>query len=62
MNLKKELFMAILVLCFPLALLMKNTGQFLPRPAWKHGFLIVFAMFIAVLNLNKMTEFIYFNF
>jgi D-alanyl-lipoteichoic acid acyltransferase DltB (MBOAT superfamily) len=59
---KYPLFVSLFFLSFPLALLMKNTSQIIPKPNRKYRALIVMAALVAILNLNRITEFIYFNF
>jgi D-alanyl-lipoteichoic acid acyltransferase DltB (MBOAT superfamily) len=59
---KYDLFVTLFFLSFPLVLLLKNTSQLVPPPNRRYRVLIVMAALFAIINLNRITEFIYFNF
>ena len=59
---KYEHFLLLLILCFPLVLKMKNSSQINPVPGKWQRRMIIGASIVAVLNFERITEFIYFNF
>ena len=62
MNQKSEIFLVMFVFSLAAAFLLRNTSQFLPRPVLGHRVLVVVAATVAIINLDRLTEFIYFNF
>ena len=63
LNLNPKVLLLILI-CFGLAFIFKNTNELAERfkPAWNTAFASAVVFFIAMINLNRISEFLYFQF